>query len=279
MIYAIVAALLFGIADVFTKIATVRLNTARIVLLNALLTLPVAAVFFLILGGSLPQGQYLIRAIIIQGVSALSFIFFFLAMLSGPVSVISPIVSGYSVISIIGGVIFLREMPTAVQFAGIAMIVIGSISICIEPDIKKRNIKDKMWIIWTVMAMFCFGIWSLVSKTLTAHIEPWTMTLIFGIIAPFIWTPYILMRWGREKATLRDIKGIIAGASAVVMTTAAAISYYMALSKLPVSIASPVTGAHPIITVFASLILLKEKFYKFQFISFALILAGLYLLR
>ena len=279
MIYAIMAAALFGVADIFSKIATVKLNTARIILLNAVLTLPVAIVFFIMFGGHIPQTHYLIRAFIIQGISAFSFIFFFLALLSGPVSVISPIVSGYSIISIIGGIVLLNEMPTGLQFAGIAMIVTGSITICIEPDNSKRNIKDKMWIVWTVLALLCFGIWSLVSKTLTSHVEPWTMTLIFGIIAPFIWAPYIIFRWKREKASFWNRRGLLCGSAAIIMTTGAAIAYYIALSQLPVSIASPITGAHPIITVFISLIFLKERFYKFQFLSFAMILAGLYLLR
>ncbi len=279
MIYAILAAAIFGIADIFTKLATVRLNTARITLLNAIITLPVAYIFFLIFHGSMPESQYLLKAFLIQGLSALSFIFFFLALLSGPISIISPIVSGYSVISIIGGIIFLHEMPSAAQWIGILLIIAGSVTICIEPDKNKRNIKHKMWIIWTLLATACFGIWSLVSKTLTSHVEPWTMTLIFGIIAPFIWAPYIMMKWKREDAVFFDIKGIIFGTLSVIMTTGAAISYYLSLSKLPVSIAAPVTGSHPIFTVLISLIVLKERFYRFQFISFAVILIGLYLLR
>ncbi|MFO8062245.1 MAG: EamA family transporter [bacterium] len=278
MIYALFAAGLFGIADVFTKIAAVRLKTARITLLNAVLTLPIAVLFFLVFRGTLPEGEYLLRAFIIQGVSAFSFIFFFLAMMTGPVSIVSPIISGYAVISVIGGMVFLGEMPTVMQIAGIALIITGSVTICIEPDRAKRA-QSRIWIIWTLLATLCFGIWSLVSKTLAGHVEPWTMTLIFGIIAPFIWAPYIVWRWKKEDAELMDMRGLLPGSLAIVMTIAAAISYYTSLSKLPVSIAAPLTGSHPVFTVLISLTVLKEKFYKFQFVSFAVILTGIYLLR
>ncbi len=278
MIYAVMAAVFFGVADIFTKIGTVKLNTVRMTIINAIFSLPVAYIFFIYMNGSIPMSPILIKAIIIQGVSAIAFLFFFLALLSGPVSIIAPIVSGYSVVSIIGGMLFLKEMPTLIQFIAIIIIIIGSVTICLEPKSNKHG-KGRMWIIWTLLATLLWGTWSIVSKTLVNEIEPVTMTLIFGIVAPFVWMPYILIWWKKEKNHNFNPLGILFGILSVIITTLGGIAFYRSLRELPVSIAAPIVGSHPIITVFLSLVFLKEKFYRFQYLSFFLIIIGLYLLK
>ncbi len=272
------AAVFFGVADIFTKVGTVKLNPVRMTIINAIFSLPIAYIFYIYMNGSIPMSPILIKAFVIQGVSAIAFLFFFLALLTGPVSVIAPIVSGYSVVSILGGMIFLKEMPTIIQFIAIIIIIIGSVTICLEPKSNKHG-KGRIWILWTISATLLWGIWSVVSKTLVNDIEPVTMILIFGIIAPIVWMPYILIWWKKEKHHNFNPLGILFGILSVIITTLGGISFYKSLKALPVSIAAPIAGSHPIITVFISLIFLREKFYKFQYISFFLIIIGLYLLK
>ncbi len=279
MVYAMMASLMFGIGDVFTKSAAFRLKSVRILILNALFTLPVSLLYFIIFRGHLPGYAMLLKTALIQSISVIAMLFMFLAMTEGPVSVISSVVAGYSAIGVLGGAFILKEMPTGIQYAGIVTVLSGTIAICYIPRIKGRTAKPGLWIMWTILATVLWGVWSFMTKTIVNDIDPWTIGLIFAVIAPVIWLPYIMIAMKSEKSITWSKRAVMLGIVSIILVNGGGIMFYISLKHLPVSIAAPVTASHPLFTVALSYIFLKERLYIHQIISLFLIIAGLILLR
>ncbi len=276
MIYAIIAGLLFGIGDVFLKISSVNLNSVKVLILNAISTLPIAILIFLLFNGSFPSLELCIKGILVQSLSAFALMFMFIALIKGPVSIVSSIISAYSMVAVIGSLIFLHEHLLLHQYILIFSIILGSILISYEKD--NNSIKNKSWIIFSFLATLLWGIWAILAKPLLNTIEPWTMGVFFGIIAPFVWLPFIL----KYKSTQNykwTYKGIFTGILSILITSIGAIFFYIALKKIPVSLATPITASHPFVTIVISHIFLKEKLRFLQYIGILLIILGVIFLQ
>lgn len=279
MLYAMMASVMFGVGDVFTKTATFRFKSVRILILNALFTLPVSLLFFIIFRGHLPGFAMLVKVALIQSISVIAMLFMFLALTEGPVSVISSVIAGYSAIGVLGGAFILKEMPSGMQYAGIITVLTGTIAICYIPRSKGKTVRPGLWIMWTILTTVLWGIWSFMTKTIVNDVEPWTISLIFAIIAPVIWLPYIMIAMKGERGVIWSKKAVMLGIVSIILVNGGGILFYISLKHLPVSIAAPVTASHPLFTVALSYIFLKERLYVHQIISLFLIIAGLMLLR
>lgn len=277
MIFALLTAVMMGVGDVFTKIASHSLKSTRILILNAVFTLPVSLMYFALFNGSLPSGALLLKTAAIQSLSVVAMLFMFLAMTEGPVSVIAAVLAGYSAIGVIGGALIFKEMPTLIQYGGIVLVLAGSVAICYIPS--NKHIKAGIWILWTALATLMWGVWSVMTKSIVNDVEPWTIGLVFAVIAPVIWLPYILVFRKKETHIKWTSKAVLAGLLSVIIINGGGIMFYISLKNLPISIAAPVAASNPLYTVVISYIFLKERLHVHQIISLFAIMAGLILLR
>ncbi len=273
MIYALISSLMFGIGDVFTKIASSRLKEVNMALYNAILSFPIALLILFIWHFNVPSLKSFIVMALVQIISCIAFLFFFAALADGPVSVVGSIVSGYSIIPFIGGMLFLGEILSFVDIVSVLAVIAGSVLISYDKEEGKKSYKRR-WVIFTFIATILWGMWSLLIKYFNSYVDPYFMPVIFGIIVPFVWMPFFIKERKEIELSI-DIVSLGSVILSVLLTTIGGVLFYIAVDKIPVSLATPIVGIYPVFTVLFSMILLKERLRNYQWISFLLIIAGI----
>jgi drug/metabolite transporter (DMT)-like permease len=121
------AALCWGLADFFAALAARRIGTLRVVIGFHALAMAVLAAMVIATGALADVGWAdLPPFVFIGGIGWLSYMAFYGALKAGPVSVVSPIVSGYAMVTVVLAVVIGGERPTAAVVAA-AVLVIGGV--------------------------------------------------------------------------------------------------------------------------------------------------------
>ncbi len=277
MFYAFLSALFFGIGDVFTKVASVKLQGTKMTFYNAIVSFPIALILFFVFRGNFPDIRNVPILLFIQSMSALAFLFFFLALVNGPVSIVGSIVAGYSVITVLGGLFFLNERLSVFQYIAVFMIISGSVLITYHSERKKGS---KLWILWTILATLLWGIWALFTKKYESLYDPRIMPVLFGLVAPIVWLPFLIYNKKDLKGVLQiDKKGLIFVLLSVFITTTGGILFYYAVQNGNISLITPIVGTYPVVTVILSFTFLKERFSFHQMVAFVIIMVGIIMIN
>jgi drug/metabolite transporter (DMT)-like permease len=121
------AALCWGLADFFAALAARRIGTLRVVIgLHAVAMVVLTTVVLGTNGLADVSWADVPPFVLIGAVGWLSYMAFYGALKAGPVSVVSPIVSGYAMVTVVLAVIIGGERPTAAVTAA-AVLVIGGV--------------------------------------------------------------------------------------------------------------------------------------------------------
>jgi transporter family protein len=134
------------------------------------------------------------------------------------------------------------------------------------------------WLGWSVLAILFFGAWGVVSKVAVDYTSPMVNQVIFTIgLAPVVLAVALSKNFAagrnrRKGAAFGFITGILGGTGNIM--------FFLALDEGgKASTVVPVTGLYPMVTVFAALILLREKLNRVQAVGIGLALAAIVLLN
>jgi drug/metabolite transporter (DMT)-like permease len=120
------AAVSWGLADYFAALASRQIGAPRVVLAFHLVAMVLLAVLVLATGALAPltwsQLPYYVG---IGAVGWLSYLAFYGALEIGPISVVSPIVSGYAVVAVLLAVVVLGESLGGGEIVAVVMVVGG----------------------------------------------------------------------------------------------------------------------------------------------------------
>jgi transporter family protein len=130
LMWAVSAALVIGFADFLSKIAINRGGPYAFMFILSLLQLPVALLYYSSQPKKhkqLPKVHAKIWALSIAGIAMLvsGLLCFYMALGSGPASLVSPISGAYVVITVILSLVFLKEKLRKNQLIGVVLAIIG----------------------------------------------------------------------------------------------------------------------------------------------------------
>jgi drug/metabolite transporter (DMT)-like permease len=200
-----------------------------------------------------------------------------LAFSLAPVSIVGPLTAGYPALVVVWG-LFNGVQPTALQWAGIALVLIGVIIVgrsghddggadSVAPG------KMPLVIASAVIASVCFAAAIVLGQKATVGLGHYEVTFLSRFPAALILFPMML----RERATLPSMSGRAALAvvgmaicDVIAVTGINASAYYPNKELGAMAIAS--YGAMS--TVFA-MVLLKERVTPWQWFGIALVVAGI----
>lgn len=140
----------------------------------------------------------------------------------------------------------------------------------------QRNSRPPRWLVWTLLALFSWGIWAIISKligdALTAAQSQALSTIgLLPVMAAIAFSK-------KSAGALRPSRGIAEALAAGVLACLGNVAYYHALNvggKAATVI--PLTGLYPLVTVILALLFLNEKLNGVQIIGVVLSLLAIYL--
>ena len=124
--FGLAAALCWGLADYFAALAARRIGTLRVVMGFHVVAMAVLTAIVLATGRlKALDWEDVPPFVLIGAIGWLSYMTFYGALKAGPVSVVSPIVSGYAMVTVLLAVVIGGERPTAMVTAAVVLIIGG----------------------------------------------------------------------------------------------------------------------------------------------------------
>ena len=161
MIYGLVAAVGFGLADFLTAIAARRLGALlTLVVVQVVGTLMVTA-FFVVAGPSTgaAAGGVWVGLIVAGGVTALAYFGLYRGLELGPVAIVSPVVAANAAIAILLVVPVLHERVSGPAWIGVVAALAGVVLASTDPRGVGAALRaDRRGIAWALVAMVIFGV-------------------------------------------------------------------------------------------------------------------------
>ena len=134
------------------------------------------------------------------------------------------------------------------------------------------------WLLWTLLAVFCWGIWAVLGKLIGESLSP-AMMQAFSTLGLL---PVILALGlsRRLRAAGGRHRGALFALCAGGLTCLGNVAYYGILSRgAKAAVVVPLTALYPVVTILLAVLLLKERLNMIQSAGILLSLCAIYLLN
>jgi drug/metabolite transporter (DMT)-like permease len=278
LVLALVDMLAWGVGQVLVKRATDRLGAVTMVLF---VTLVDGAVYLaLFLGSRQPLAASLGTYAYATGAAAVGitgYVLYYEALLRGNVSVVATITAGSPIITILGAVAFLGEVPTLAEASGMALLVAVILILSYEPV--GRDWKVPVVVTLSVVILVLWGIWGILTKVAVdaPGFGPWQMLLFYSLSNFVAGTPYYLWRRKRFPAPDPTAANYGIGAAGFLLMVLSIVATTVALSLQDATLVTAVGGCAPVVTSLVAFAVLKEKATPLRILALLLFIPGIVL--
>ncbi|WP_167434033.1 DMT family transporter [Paenibacillus silvae] len=271
MIFGLTAALCFGLSDFMVTQATRKVQT-----LPALLGIQLIA--SLLLGGYvLTQSPHIDQSPLvwvgIAGISIVNFagtLLLYRAFEKGTLSIVSPIGSGFAVVTAILAFIGGERLPIN-SIIGVLLLVIGVLTVTrssksIGQQVTLSGIPE------AIIASICIGFYFWAIGYITPHLGVILPVLVTRIIQFFC--AFILLRVKKVQLPRIGLSTGLILVVAALLDTGALLSFNMGQTVDYTTSTTALTSLYSVVTILMAGWILKEKLTKSQWTGIAIILLG-----
>jgi transporter family protein len=133
----------------------------------------------------------------------------------------------------------------------------------------------KGWLLSSLMAFVCFGLWGFFPKVAVKYINP-KSALIYGVIGGVLVAvvTWLTMRKGIEH----DLRGVTPALITGVVGYLGMFFFLHAVELGKVSVVASLTAVYPVVTILLAAIILKERITYVQYVGIFTSMAGVILL-
>ncbi len=278
LVLALVDMTAWGVGQVFVKRATDRLGAVTMILFVTLVDGVVYLVLFLGSGQSLAASwQTYVYATIAAAVGITGYVLFYEALLRGNVSLVATITAGSPIITILGAVAFLGEVPTLAEAVGMALLVAVILILSYEPV--GRDWKVPAVVTLSLVILVLWGIWGIFTKLAVdaPGFGPWQMLLFYSLSNFVAGTPYYLWRRKRFPPPQPTRGNYAIGAFGFLLMVLSILATTIALSLQDATLVTAVGGCAPVVTSVVAFAFLKEKVTPLRAAAILLFIPGILL--
>lgn len=278
LLLALGTMLSYGIGQVLQKIGTTGSGPATMVLLTALIYGSIWGAWYLLLRDDFdPTAYSIILALIGAALGIIGTVFFLEALSRANVSLVGTLVAAYPCVTVVAAFLLLAERLTAVQYAGVGLIIIGVVALSRRQSDPGSSISG-LALALAVSSFLAFGLMGVVMKEVVGLIGNdnamgfnSTVYFVGGVLY------WAARRRGHPEQSLAKMprRAIGIGSIGLAIGAAGGILLIWALVDGPTSIVIALSGAYPIVTISLALVLLKERIVLRQVPGLLAILAGL----
>ncbi|MGE2712797.1 EamA family transporter [Mycolicibacterium litorale] len=268
---ALASAAGYGVSDFVGGIASRRVAALRVVLVSYPVAMVLLAVLAVVVGGEISHGAILWGGLC--GVSqAFGVWWFYAALGSGPISVVSPLTAILVAGLPVGAGLTLGERPGVVATLGILVALVAVVLVSREAtdeDVRVHRFTTKVaWL--TVGAGLAFGLNFVLIDQAPAAANLWP--LVFARMSATVLVVTIAAVSGQLKAPSGvPLKlALLAG----VLDTGANVAMLLALHASLLSLAGVLMALYPAATVLLAIVVLRERVTRWQALGMLLALGA-----
>jgi uncharacterized membrane protein len=279
VIYGLLAALGFGLADFEGAIAGRRIGSLWTVILGQTLSAIVMTVVFVATGAHLSVLAPFMVFVVLNGIAAaVAYQTHYRALELGPVAVVSPIGSAYAVVGVLLAVVFLGERPGFVALVGTIVTVIGVALVSTDLREFRAGIRGvARGVPWALVSTVTFGVAGFLLGYLSQR-AGWVAGLWASRTAQVICYIPLAIVVRKQLPQIRDRRGLVFAFIAAVADIVGVIGLSVGSERGFVSVTLAASAVFPLVAVVLSLLILHERLVPNQFAGIALVVIGLLML-
>ena len=279
VIFGLLAAVGWGIADFLTAAISKNLGILRTVVGVNIIAVGVTTAFLFLVSGSdqISATQW----VTLSAMSVLGFITylgFYKALQIGPVALVSPIVAAYAVVVIILAVVFLGERLSSVQAVGATASIVGVVfaSLNLRGLTSLKGIISK-GVLYGLGAMVGIGVWQYFIGVLSRDMG-WFLPIYINrliILAMLALVTGASKTWPWQRLTIPIVAGIVIVGLA---ETGGLFAFSRGAEIGVISIVAAASTSYPVIPILGGLIIFQERLEVSQIAGLVVALVGLLVL-
>lgn len=275
------AALSWGLADYFAALASRRIGALRVVLWFHVVAMGILAAVVLATDGlSRVAWNDVPPFVLIGALGWLSYLAFYAALAIGPISVVSPIVSGYAAITVVLAVVIIGERLGVLATAAVVATIVGVMTASADVRQLLSTSMERTAMVGFVLAILAMTLLGGFVFAVAYYQED------FGWLAPIFLarafsTLFLLghatvagdLRFpGRSRTLLLTVAGL-----AVVDTGGYAL-FNIGVGVADTSVVATAAAPYSLVPILMGVVILAERPTRTQWIGIALVIAGIVLL-
>jgi drug/metabolite transporter (DMT)-like permease len=279
VIYGLVAAVGWGLADFGGALAGRRIGSTWTVIMGQAFSAVVATLILIGFGRSIsPLGPVLGLAALNGICAAAAYQTHYHSLELGPVAVVSPIGAAYAVVGVALAVVFLDERPGPMTLVGTGVTVVGVILVSTDLRELRAGLREvPPGVPWALVSALGFGVAGFLLGYLSQH-AGWVVGLWASRVAQVVWYVPLGFVTRSQLVRVRDRRGVALALLAALADIAGVIGLSAGSDHGYVSLTLAASAVFPMVAVILSLVFLQEHLVLNQWFGIVLVLAGLMLL-
>jgi uncharacterized membrane protein len=282
VIYGLIAALGWGLADFLGALAGRRIGSLPAVVVGQVLSAIVITAILVGSGHGLSTLAGLWWIVVINGVVAMfAYAAHYHALELGPVSVVSPIGASYAVVGVLLAIVLLGERPSALALLGMACTVVGTVLVSTDLRALRAGLREHpagLW--WAVGSAIAFGVAGFTLGVVSKDSGVWQVAMFgsrWAMILAFV--PVVAAR-PRDFSALRTAAtaGIVLALAAGAADILGVASFSAGTTAGYLSIVLAASAVFPLVAVALSHHALGERLVPNQYVGVGAVVGGLLLL-
>jgi drug/metabolite transporter (DMT)-like permease len=279
VLFGLGAAITWGCADYVAASAGRRIGPARVVL-GFHVVATVILVCLVATSGSLADVTTtdLVFFALVGAVGWGSYVCFYRALAIGPISILSPIVSGYAAVTVVLAVIFLGERLSAAETAAV---IVSFTGVVLASSALRRIFSierlDAHGLLFALAAMVLLGAFVLGVSVKTDELG-WLVPIFLARLGSTILVVVTAVVGGRWRFPDHPPRIIGAIALLAFLDTAGYISFNLGTEHAETAVVAAASAPYAVIPVVAGVVFLHERPTPVQWAGVGLVIVGLILL-
>ena len=279
MIYGLLAALGFGVADFEAALAGRRIGSLWVVMVGQTLSAVLMTGILLWSGRSLSPLGPVVGLVALNGIcAAAAYQTHYHALELGPVAVVSPIGAAYAVIGVVLAVAFLHERPGTVAFAGMGVTIVGVMLVSTDLGELRRGVrKVARGVPWALVSAGAFGVAGFLLGFLSQR-AGWIVGLWSSRVAQMAcYVPLAVVARDRLPKTF-DRRGLGLAVAAGLADFVGVIGLSVGADRGFISVTLAASAVFPLVAVVLAFAFLRERLVLNQLAGIGLVVVGLLML-
>jgi len=279
ILFGLGAAVTWGCADYVAARAGRRIGSLRVVLGFHVLATSTLAVLVLSTGALADVGASdLPFFALVAALGWGAYACFYRALAIGPISLLSPIVSGYAAVTVVLAVVLLGERLSGAETAAI-LISFAGVALA-SSDLRQLFAVERLdahGLVFALAAMVLLGAFVLGVSVRTDELG-WLAPVFLARLGSTVLVALTAVRGGRWRFPVRTGRVIGALALLAFLDTAGYASFNLGVERDDTAIVAAASAPYAIIPVVAGVLLFHERPTPFQWVGVGLVIVGLVLL-
>lgn len=274
LVCALLTVVCYGVGEGLAKEPTMRLGSARMLVLYTFASAPIYVAWFVLGSGwSSLAMPGVILAVASSACGCLGTVFWFRAMESGTASVVSGFTAAYPVITVAAAVVILGVALVPLHLAAISLLLTGAILLALH-DQPNHASAGRAWIAPMLVAIVLWGAWGILERMAIDAVGFAGNAGIYALVS----TPlYLAIASKGLVGKAWDRVGIREAIPSLALFAVAGVTIFLAIGLGPIAVVVPLTTAYPIVAILVRRFWMDERLSLPQKFAVGLALLGAFL--